>query len=399
MKRSERVEYYLWQIDVVGGKKMERIRPRILRVLLIVDEQDDAKRIGNLLSLAAPASRHKCAFNLKEAVEIAEHTAIDLAIVDASCGGRRCLVTISRFHQRAPNIPIVVITGDRDPELELRIIEAGAHDFLARRNVNSDSLASSIRYALDRQAASLKLRQIEAELAHMARLNTISDMASTVIHELTQPLSVVGNLAVASLNRLQSNQIDRVEENTRMIAEASQHAAETIQRLRNFVRRGDLEQSTSSLENVIRDATRLVEHEARQARISLVLQIADNLPAVTIDAVQIQQVVLNLIRNATQAIGETDTGREIKITVAAKEPGFVETSICDSGRGIDLESPEDLFAPYYTSRTNGMGLGLSICRTIVEAHGGSIFAERNPGRGMTFRFVLPVACNLCLAER
>ena len=375
----------LLQCEICGNSGMAMAG---LQILLVEDDPFDAEYVERVLHQAVPDCSMQHASHLVSAFELSERIPFDVTFLDLTLPDSRGLDTIARLHRHAPHIPIVVLTGVQDPDLEAEVVDAGAHDFLSKADVNRDSLARCVRYLLDRQAAAELLRKREAELAHLSRRQTISEMASAIVHELTQPVSVISNLATASLNRLTRGEYEQVEDNLRAVVEESSRATDTIQRLRDFFRRGELQKSTVMLGATLREAVRLIERQVRHAGVQLSLELVDADVVVHADAVQIQQVIINLIRNAIDAADQNAPGGSIQLRVEQSDDA-VFTIVRDNGHGTGA-APEDLFAPFFTTREKGIGLGLSISRTIVESHGGQITATSNSDQGgMTFRFSLP----------
>ncbi|MEO1525691.1 MAG: ATP-binding protein [Planctomycetota bacterium] len=358
-----------------------------LEILLVEDDLIDANHVERLLGLMLTDHSLQRVPRLETAISLTREFSFDLALLDLTLPDSNGLSTVTTLHRHTPNLPIVVMTGMQNPELEEKIVDAGAHDFLAKSELTRESLARCIRYLLDRQAAAKLLRRREAELAHLSRRQTMSEMASAVVHELTQPVSVISNLATASLNRLDRDQPEQVEKNLHEIIAESERATDTVRRLRNFFRRSELQRSTVSVGEILREAIRLVERQSRHANVQLCIDLLQSEANINVDPIQIQQVAINLLRNAIDA---TDAGiSDAHIDVAFEEvDGFVVTTVRDNGHGTD-EQADSLFSPFYTTRENGIGQGLSISRTIIEAHGGEITAQKNEDRGMTFRFTLP----------
>jgi PAS domain S-box-containing protein len=233
-------------------------------------------------------------------------------------------------------------------------------------------------------------RQRQAELAHVLRLGTMGEMAAGLAHEINQPLGAIANYAQGCARRLRAGSIDSaallpvVEE----IAGEALRAGEIIRRLRDLVRKESPQQDAVDVNGLVRDSMRRIEPEARKLGVHVQLDLAADLPLVACDGIQIEQVLLNLLLNGVEAVQTSGNGdRTLAVRTAAKGDG-VEVAICDSGIGIP-EPPTDVFAPFFTTKPNGLGMGLSISRSIIEAHGGELSAVRNPDHGSTFRFTLP----------
>jgi len=247
-----------------------------------------------------------------------------------------------------------------------------------------------IRDLTERQKTEARLQELQSELVHISRLTALGEMASALAHELNQPLSAIANYMKGSRRLLEKRSDDEaalVREAMDKAAEQSLRAGQIIRRLRDFVSRGDSEPRVESLKKLIEEASALalVGAKERGVRVQIRLDTAPDL--VLADKVQIQQVVLNLVRNAIEAMDGAER-RELDIATTPHPSGMVAVGVADTGTGIAPDITAQLFQPFVTSKPHGMGIGLSISRTIVEAHGGQIWTEPNPGGGTVFRFTL-----------
>jgi two-component system sensor kinase FixL len=248
-----------------------------------------------------------------------------------------------------------------------------------------------IRDLTERQRTEARLQELQTELVHISRLTAMGEMASALAHELNQPLSAIANYMKGSRRLLEA----RSDEDSAVIRDAMEKAAEQslragqiIRRLRDFVARGESERSIESVKKLIEEASALALVGAKEHGVRVRFQIDPTHDLVLVDKVQIQQVLLNLIRNAIEAM-EVSTRRELLIATRPRNGKLVEVSVADSGPGIAPEISSQLFQPFITTKRYGMGVGLSISRSIVEAHGGQIVVESNPGGGTVFRFTMP----------
>jgi two-component system sensor kinase FixL len=235
-------------------------------------------------------------------------------------------------------------------------------------------------------------RQHRDQLTHVARLSTLGEMAAGIAHEINQPLTAITTYAQACLRFLESGDADSEELQSalRKVGEQGQRAGHVVQKLRTLVKQGAAPRELVDCNQLIRDAMTLGHADARDHGIAIHLELAPALPPVYVDTVQIQQVLLNLIRNSIDAMEEA--GRKaagIRVTSTRPSPTEVEISVIDHGAGVSEEAESELFNPFFTTKESGMGMGLSISRSLVAAHGGKLRYTRNPDSGSTFSFRLP----------
>jgi two-component system sensor kinase FixL len=250
-----------------------------------------------------------------------------------------------------------------------------------------------VRDLTDRQQTEARLQELQSELVHVSRLTAMGEMASALAHELNQPLSAIANYVRGArrlLDKGDPNDEPRLRDALDKAGDQALRAGDVIHRLRDFIGRGETERRIESISKVIEEASALALVGAKELSIRTRMQFDPKADLVLADRVQIQQVMINLLRNAIDAMrGAART--ELNVAVTAGEDGFTLVSVSDTGSGLSEEVREHLFQPFMTTKKEGMGVGLSICRTIVEAHGGSIWAENNEGGGATFAFTLPTA--------
>jgi signal transduction histidine kinase/integral membrane sensor domain MASE1 len=244
----------------------------------------------------------------------------------------------------------------------------------------------------ERRSAEIAVEQSRRALAHVARVSTVGELTASLAHQLNQPLTGIMSNAQAALRMLSRTPPDvlKIRDALSDVVDADKRAKDVIQRLHELLRKGELDMTVIDVDLAIRDISRLVADEALTRNISIRLELGPAPRLVKADRVQLQQVVLNLLLNAIEAIGD-DHGSERVVAISSdfREPGTVVVSVQDSGAGIPLEAVDLVFEPFYTTKPTGMGMGLPIARSIVESHGGRISMRRAPARGMIAEFTLP----------
>ncbi|MBI3776552.1 MAG: PAS domain S-box protein [Gammaproteobacteria bacterium] len=235
-------------------------------------------------------------------------------------------------------------------------------------------------------------RQHLFDLAHVSRLSTMGQMATEIAHELNQPLCAIASFSDSCLRMYDSGKFDpqEVRQVLQEIGEQAQRAGEVIRRIRKFVRKEPAERILVSLNELVSDVVRLTLVEARWNQVDIRTELAEALPAVKVDKILVEQVILNLVRNAIEAIAHAGgTRREIVIATGARDDGTLEVAVRDTGPGLPQNVAENIFQPFFTTKPQGMGMGLTLSLSIVKAHDGQLTAEANTGQGTTFRLVLP----------
>jgi PAS domain S-box-containing protein len=258
--------------------------------------------------------------------------------------------------------------------------------FLGYRGVSTD-ITASIRADQAEQA----LRKAQAELAHVTRVTMLGELTASISHEINQPLAAVITNAEACLNWLRRDppDLDAARRSVEWIVEDGNRTSEVIKRVRALAKIGEIEKSLLDITDVANEAMTLVQRELSSHGVALKLELAPDLPRILGDRVQLQQVIINLVINAVEAMELADRPRDLTIRSGRHEADSIFLSVADSGVGISDANAERMFMPFFTTKSSGMGMGLSICRSIVEAHQGRLSACRNERAGATFRFVLP----------
>jgi two-component system, LuxR family, sensor kinase FixL len=247
-----------------------------------------------------------------------------------------------------------------------------------------------IRDLTETQKTEKRLQELQSELVHISRLTAMGEMASTLAHELNQPLSAISNYIKGSLRLLEAGTNERPSQVIGAMEAASDQAVragQIIRRLRDFVSRGESEQTVESVAKLVEEAAALALVGVKDQNVRVQYRFDSSADLVLADKVQVQQVLVNLIRNAIEAMSEAPN-RELTIATELTGENTLTVSVTDTGHGITPEVKEQLFQPFVTTKRHGMGVGLSISRTIIEAHGGKIWIDDNPAGGTIFRFTL-----------
>jgi two-component system sensor kinase FixL len=251
-----------------------------------------------------------------------------------------------------------------------------------------------VRDISERQRTRQRLQELQAELSHVSRVSEMGQMASALAHEINQPLAAASNYLQAAKRlgaRRDPAQGPLMDEALDKATAQVERASQILRRLRTFIRKGEPELASEDVTKLIEEGSAIALVGARERGVTVRLQAAARLPAVLVDKIQIQQVIVNLLRNAVEAM-EQGPRRELTLEAAlTAEDGPVIVRVVDTGPGLAPDVAERLFQPFVTTKPQGMGVGLSICRSIIEGHGGTLRAEPNPGGGTIFSFTLPSA--------
>ncbi len=269
-------------------------------------------------------------------------------------------------------------------QLEVRVAERTAE--LQRSNTD---LQRSIE---QHETAQQSLMKTQAELAELSRFLTMAELTASIAHEVNQPLTAVVVYGRACLEWLSANppNLDEARRATETIIQDGTRAGAVLNRIRALFKKQSVARDWLDLNDVIRDAANFAREEAARNRITIRTEPARDLPKIKGDRVQLEQVVLNLVINAIDALRETIDGKEIVIGSRREGPGHAIVSVEDSGIGIGLDISTKIFDPFFTTKSQGIGMGLSISRSIVESHGGRLWVEQRLPKGAIFRFTIPL---------
>ena len=360
-----------------SAARMKSVLDTVPDAMIVIDEQ------GIMQSFSAAAER---LFGYTAAEAVGKNVKIlmpspyreehDSYITRYNMTGERKIIGIGR-----------VVVGERKDgstfplELNVGEVKTGQQRFFT----------GFIRDLTESQKTEMRLQELQSELVHVSRLTALGEMASALAHELNQPLSAIANYLKGSRRLLEESTDERsatLRDAVDRAAEQALRAGQVIRRLRDFVARGESERRVEDVKKLVEEASALALVGVKDKGVRVRFDLSPRTDFVLADKVQVQQVLLNLIRNAIDAMDESER-RELLIATAPMPDNMVEISVTDTGAGIAPEIAAQLFQPFVTSKRQGMGVGLSISRTIVEAHGGSITPRPNPGGGTMFSFTLP----------
>ena len=234
------------------------------------------------------------------------------------------------------------------------------------------------------------LRDAQMTLAHVTRVATLGEMTASIAHEINQPLGALVNNAGACLGWLDAENLEEARNSVELMLDDAQRASEIITRIRSLVKKAPPQKDWLDINQTIREVIGLARNEMQRNGVALETQLSDDVPLVFADRIQLQQVMLNLMMNAIEAMTQVTTPRELLISSGADDSKGVVVVVRDSGPGLDSKSLERLFEPFYTTKPQGMGMGLAICRSLIEAHGGRLWATTNAPHGAVFQFTLPI---------
>jgi signal transduction histidine kinase len=297
------------------------------------------------------------------------------------------------------DVPVILLSARAGEEAKVGGLEAGADDYLlkpfsARELIaRVDANLQLARLRRETGESERRYRQTQAELARVTRVITLGELTASIAHEVYQPLAAVDTDARACRNWLNraTPDLDEARGCLEMIMEASNRACEVIGRIRTLAKKAEVERVAVGVNDVIKEVIALVQGELSSHLVSLQLELAPTLPTIMADRVHLQQVVMNLVMNGIEAMQSvTDRPRQLVIQSSLEETHQVHISVTDSGVGISTENAGRLFEAFFTTKSSGMGMGLSICRSIIEAHGGGLWVTPNVPFGATFEFTLPV---------
>jgi C4-dicarboxylate-specific signal transduction histidine kinase len=407
-------------------------------VILVVE--DDASLL-KLIEKYLAASGHQTvgAGSGAAALDWLKQDSPSLILLDYSLPDMSGQQLIERIQDQGRRVPFVVATGHGSESVAVEMMKCGAYDYLVkgatfmkllpavieqalertrqaqrliqaeeqlreaheelelrvqRRTAELDEINRRLRVEIEeRRRAEEQVQQHQAELAHVARLSTIGEMLMELAHELNQPLSAISSYSQACKRLLTFGGPDNSEEllaSLHQVGEQADRAAEIIRRLRRFVTKAKPVQTAVDVNTIARDVAELTNLEARMAKVNVLYDLTHPLPTVVGDRIELEQVMVNLMCNAFEAMRECpEEFRRLTIRTAV-EGQSVRVDVCDGGKGIPPDATDRIFDRFFTTKPNGMGMGLPISRSIITSHGGILWVTTNSDRGSTFHFTLPI---------
>jgi len=345
--------------------------------MVVIDER------GKILSFSSAAER---LFGYREAEMVGRNVSMLMPSPDRDRHDSYLRHYLTTGERRVIGIGRIVVGARRDGSqfpMELSVGEASSQ---GRR-----IFTGFIRDLTEQQRSELRLKEMQSELIHVSRLSAMGTMASTLAHELNQPLTAIANYMEASRDLLAApgdDTLEHLREAVDQSAKEALRAGQIVRRLRDFVSRGEIERRVVDLQALIEEASALALVGVRERGVRAFFDFEAEATRALVDRVQIQQVMVNLVRNAVEAV-DGSLIRDVTIGARRTDDDMIEVTVADTGPGIDQAVLPRLFDAFTTTKQSGMGLGLSICRTIVETHGGRIWATAGPAGGSIFHFTVP----------
>jgi len=367
-----------------------------LRILYLEDDLADAELVHETLEadgIACELTRVEAEGEFLAAVR---RGGFDLILADYTLPAFDGLSALGIARQQLADVPFIFVSGTLGEEVAIDALKMGATDYVFKTRLSrlvpaTHRAMREVRERVEMRQQRERLRQLEAELTHMGRVSIVGELGASIAHEVNQPLSGIVSSGSACLRWLAADppNLDEARESVRRIVAAGRYAGEVVARIRALTTPAEAPAEKLDLNETIRHVLALVGDEAERKEVTIRTLLADRLSAVTGDRVQFQQVVLNLVINGIEAMTSVcGCERELVITTRNIDPDQVQVTVEDSGMGIDPNAIEKIFKPFYTTKSTGMGMGLSIARSILQRHGGGLWVTAKPGRGAIFYFTV-----------
>jgi signal transduction histidine kinase len=359
-----------------------------IKVLIVEDDPSDVKLVRLVLFSSTRRHEVKVAGCLSIAIERLHDGAFDVVLLDMGLPDSKGIDTVLKVHTEFPDIPIVVLTGLDDEETGIRAVRIGAQDYLVKGDVPATLLTRTIRYAIERKRMEIEKKGLEQKAQIASRLSSVGRLALGIAHEINNPLtSIIGYSQLL----MQKDIPEDIKADLKPINDGAQRVASIVDRLLNFTRYHKAERTYININNIATATLDLVAHQLETSNIKVTTQLAPDLPATVADGGQLQQVFLNLIMNAEAEMKLAHGKGELFVKTEVID-NTIRISFQDDGPGITSENMERIFDPFFTTSEigQGAGLGLSVCHGIITEHGGRVYAQNNPGEGVTFIVELPL---------
>ncbi|QDT50560.1 hybrid sensor histidine kinase/response regulator [Symmachiella dynata] len=367
------------------------------RVLLVEDDDNHAFLIQSAFTDHKRQWQIEIAKTIEEARQNLNESPPELVIVDFVLPDGRGteLLPASRTSMC---VPYILMTSQGNEAVAVEAIKGGALDYVVKSEFSLAEMPRTAERVLrewelivERQRAKDRENELFSLLAHADRKNAMGEMATALAHEVNQPLAAIANYAGTCLTVLPQNEerYDELRDALLRIDQQVRRAGDIIRRLKCYVSKSVPETSLVGLNHLILEVANLVRVALKSHNVELELQLDDSLPQIRVDTVQIQQVIVNLVQNALESMVDMEPPERIVRVITTSNSDNVSVDISDCGRGIPHELSEKLFEPHFTTKSQGLGMGLTISRRIIEDHDGQLTCSANPKHGSTFRFSLP----------
>lgn len=405
-----------------------------LSILLVDDDKVDRMAAMRVLRASDLEAAVEEVDRASEALAALESRGFDCVLLDYHLPDGDALGILRRLSGTSiPAPPVVILTHRGSESVAVELMKAGAADYVPKNELTASRIAQCIRNALRVRQAEEAVRRAHAELeqrvvdrtreledanrrlvsemaerrqaeerarlhleqlAHVDRVSTLGEMAASLAHELHQPLGAIVNFVRGCQRGIDSGNkgLEHVSEVLEKVVAQAERAAEIVRRLSSFAVRRDARRYPADLNELVLEVADMLSLGTRPDEVRLDFELAEDLPEVAVDRIEIQQVLMNLMKNGVEAMLESPPDRR-RLLVSTRQAGGgkAEVAVSDRGCGFPEEELERLFESFFTTKKQGMGMGLVICQSIVEAHGGRLSAQPNEGPGLTLRFDLPVA--------
>lgn len=397
-----------------------------IKILLVEDDEDDYLITRDLLAEIGPDyATLEWHSTYSEGLAAILKGDFDICLVDKNLGADNGIELICEAIQKGNDKPLVLLTGLNDRETDTEAMEAGATDYMVKSQISPSLLERVIRYAIyhanaeraqktslqelekavdartkelldemqSRRDAERQAQERQTELAHLWRQNAMGDVSTILSHELNQPLALITGYAQECIKALRDDKVSRaaILEDVKHVAKSANRAGDIIRKVRRFVSKEEPKMVEVNLNSEIVEIKEMLKYEANKHNVELKVEVAQDVRLVHADPVQIQQVIMNFIDNGIQAVTQdVFGGGQVTISVINRGDEEVEVAVSDTAGLLRDEEIAEVFNPFFTTKNSGLGLGLSICQSIIEVHHGRLWADIDTSGNTVFHFVLPM---------